>query len=679
MRLAFRPSALPFLLAALAACAGEAAPPAAPPPAAPPPAPAVPAAPAPVVDANPTERTPEQKARDDARAPLANAIMDAFPNALPRFSPDGKKLLFVSRRDGNREFYVADVASPAAPPVLVTHGTERASDAVFTRDGKSVLFLRDTGADENFRIYKVGLDGKDEVCLTPGAVSHRSLPFEPRGKHGTLIYSQHDVKSPANEVVVQPIGGEPKVVYTDPSPGGVIDVAPDGKRALVLRFLSYSDKILLELDLATAQLHRLYPAEGAQGAKGAKDKRVSINDAAYSADGRRVFVSSDEGGAAQTLLSIDAKTGAVGATYVQADPPSASIAQVVPSPRGDKLAIQLDMGDHAEARLLDPRTLKVTAKVDAPLGDLQLSGFREDGTKLGVTFDVPDKPADVYAVDAKTGHVEPLRSDPRAGLEKLEPLDVTLETVKGFDGLPIPVIVNLPHGAKGGGKRLPVLAEFHGGPASSSTIGWDVFARFYTALGYAYLQPNVRGSTGYGRAYEMADNREKRADWLKDLESVNAWIKAQPWADPARVVVTGGSYGGYTVLMALTRQPSLWRAGIEYAGVVNLFTFLQSTDQVIRSIFVEEFGDLDKDKALLDEFSPLRDKDKIVVPLYAYAGQNDPRVPRSESDQIVRALRERKVPVEYQVAANEGHSLDHRENRIEFLTRTARFLEDNLK
>jgi dipeptidyl aminopeptidase/acylaminoacyl peptidase len=141
----------------------------------------------------------------------------------------------------------------------------------------------------------------------------------------------------------------------------------------------------------------------------------------------------------------------------------------------------------------------------------------------------------------------------------------------------------------------------------------------------------------------------------------------------------GGSYGGYTVLMALTRQPTLWRAGVDIVGVANLFTFLQSTDQTIRSVFVEEFGDLDKDKDLLAKFSPLGQIGNIVAPLYVYAGQNDPRVPRSESDQVVQALRTRGVPVEYQVAANEGHSLDHKENRVEFFTRVARFLDDNVK
>jgi len=274
--------------------------------------------------------------------------------------------------------------------------------------------------------------------------------------------------------------------------------------------------------------------------------------------------------------------------------------------------------------------------------------------------------------------VEPLRDDKRTGLGALPAVSVAIETIKAFDELRIPLNVYLPKDLPAG-KKLPVIAEFHGGPASSSTLGWNLFARFLTSQGYALVEPNIRGSTGFGRAFEMADNREKRGDALKDVASVNAWIKAQPWADPERVVIFGGSYGGYLVLMGLTRQPALWRAGVDLVGVANLFTFLKSTDQSIRSLFVDEFGDLEKDQKLLDEYSPLREADKIVAPLFVYQGANDPRVPRPESDQVVRGLRARKIPVEYMVAMNEGHSIDRRETRVELLTRVARFLHDEMK
>jgi dipeptidyl aminopeptidase/acylaminoacyl peptidase len=656
------------------ACDNKAPPKAEPPKAEPPPAAKAVAATAPAeraaVAVNPSERTAEAKARDDARAPIANALLNAYTNSGPRLSPDRKKVLFTSRRDGNRELYLGDVANPSSQPIAITHGPERATFGAFTRDGKSILFLRDTGADENFRIYEVGLDGKNETCLTPGPVRHRSEPFEAKDAQGTLVYGQRDVKTRASEFVVQKLGGEPKVVYTDPGPASVADLAPDGKRALLVHESSQSDQIVYELELASGKTRRLYPPEG---------KTVTVNDISYSADGKHAYLAADDGAEGQFLYAIDVASAAITAQYRQMDPPTASVGRVAVSPHGDRLAITIDAGDHSEARILDAKTLEVTAKVTSPLGAILLSPFSDDGVKLPATITTADAPTDVFSIDAKTGAVEPLRKDARPGLDKLAPIESSVEQVKAFDGLSIPVIVYLPKGAKTSGKRLPVIVEFHGGPASSSSVGWDIFARFFCSLGYAFIEPNVRGSTGYGRAYEMADNREKRADWLKDLESINAWAKAQPWADASRIVAMGSSYGGYTVLMALTRQPALWRAGVDYVGIANLMTLLKSTDQLTRAVFVDEFGDLDKDKALLDEFSPLRDKAKITAPLYVYAGQNDPQVPRAEADQIVLALRERGIPVEYQVAANEGHSLDHQENRVELMTRVARFLEDNLK
>ena len=233
----------------------------------------------------------------------------------------------------------------------------------------------------------------------------------------------------------------------------------------------------------------------------------------------------------------------------------------------------------------------------------------------------------------------------------------------------------LPKGRSG---KLPVIVSYHGGPAGSSRIRWSALSAFFLAQGYAWVEPNVRGSTGFGRAYEEADNGPKRLEAFKDIETTGRWVASQPWADPRRVVVFGGSYGGYTVLIGLTRMPDLWRAGVDLFGVANVRTTLTTTMGLIREVFVLEFGDADKDAPFLESISPLNDVDKIVAPLFVYAGANDPRVPRSESDMIVRALREHRVPVEYMVAENEGHSLAHKENVVQFLARSGHFLEQHL-
>jgi dipeptidyl aminopeptidase/acylaminoacyl peptidase len=352
------------------------------------------------------------------------------------------------------------------------------------------------------------------------------------------------------------------------------------------------------------------------------------------------------------------------------------VLSATPSPTTDRIALGVTAGDHGEVRILDGRTLKLERAVKVPLGMVFVGQWRDDGKAFSIMISLADHPPDVYVVDAKTGDVKPLRDDKRPGLDGLAPIDVSIEHVKAFDGLSIPVNRYLPKGSEG--KKLPTIVVFHGGPSSSYQVRWSPFGRFFLSLGYAVVEPNVRGSSGFGRAYEQADDKEKRADWLKDVETMNAWTKAQAWCDPDSVVVFGGSYGGYTTLMALTRQPTLWRAGVDVFGVADLKQFMRTTDAMIRAFVIDEFGDPDKDGALLDQFSPMRDVDKIVAPLFVYAGANDPRVPLSESDTIVKALRTRGVPVEYMVAANEGHSLDRRETKIEFMARVARFVEDAL-
>ncbi len=228
------------------------------------------------------------------------------------------------------------------------------------------------------------------------------------------------------------------------------------------------------------------------------------------------------------------------------------------------------------------------------------------------------------------------------------------------------------------GKKLPVVVEIHGGPASSSVVRWNPQVGMLVARGFAVIQPNVRGSTGFGKQYEKADNGTKRMDAVKDLLAVNEWTRRQSWADPERIVAMGGSYGGYMTYMALGHQPEKWRAGVAMVGVVNLVTFLGTTTGAIRLAFREEFGELPKDEPFLKEVSPLTAVAKIKVPVFVYQGANDPRVPRSEQDQMVTALREAKIPVEYMVADDEGHSLSQRPNKLAFVSRSLRFLEQHL-
>jgi dipeptidyl aminopeptidase/acylaminoacyl peptidase len=328
-------------------------------------------------------------------------------------------------------------------------------------------------------------------------------------------------------------------------------------------------------------------------------------------------------------------------------------------------------------RILDAHTLRLRRSIELPLGDIKIGTFRGDGRVFSLMISLPTQPPDLFQVEVASGVLTPLRQDPRPGLTNLPPVEASVQFVRAFDGLQIPLNVYLPTHEPGA--KLPVIVIFHGGPAANAAVRWNASVRFFCALGYGVIEPNVRGSSGFGLAYQNADNRERRADWLRDIATVNEWARHQPWSEPDKIVALGGSYGGYTTLMALTRQPKAWRAGVDLVGPADLRQVMLTTEAAIRSLAVAEFGDVDKDAALLEQFSPMRDVDRIERPLFVYAGQNDPRVPRSESDTIVAALRRRGIAVEYMVAANEGHSLDKRETTIEFLTRVARFLEDALR
>jgi dipeptidyl aminopeptidase/acylaminoacyl peptidase len=364
---------------------------------------------------------------------------------------------------------------------------------------------------------------------------------------------------------------------------------------------------------------------------------------------------------------------------VEQRPATALIAALCPSPQGDRVALVVGAGDRIEMRMLDAATLRAMAAPKMPIGSGNIAtcskAFSADGKRLLTWWSTPQAPADVFAIDVGTGEVARVFDQPRNGLAGLPAIDTRVVEIKSFDGGRIPMLVHMPRDTRG---KVPVIVSYHGGPAGASTARWFPAIRFFTSLGYAYVEPNVRGSTGYGRAYEEGDNGRKRPEAFKDIESSARWVAAQPWADKDRLVVFGGSYGGYTTLIGLTRQADIWRAGVNLFGVADVRTLLKTTNGVIRDIFKLEFGELGKDDEFLASISPINDVKNIVDPLFVYAGANDPRVPRSESDMIVAAVRKKGVPVEYMVKDNEGHSLARNDSQVEFYSRAARFLEKHL-
>jgi len=461
--------------------------------------------------AAPTEPDARQRARDAEIAARAAPFVDAFSNSAAVLAPDGR-VAFVSTRDGLPQLYVGEVAHPAAAPRKLPLPAERALAPRLLPDGRTLLFLSDVGSDEKFHIFRIDLDGSGLADLTPAGELHRNRPVVAR-RSGAFVYGAHALDDPATRVLVQTLDAPPRELYRDPKVGSVVDVTPDGRRALFLRELSDTEQILFALDTASGALTRLFPPEG---------EVHKIGGAAFVGDGASVLAASEQRGRPLRVLRLDAATGAEQARYDEATAKTASIGDLAVAPAGDRAVLSLDAGDHSELRVLDPRDLRALAPPATPLGSIDLGELDADGRRLTLSIRSPEAPPDIAVLDVASGAITPLRAEPRPGLGT--PPRASITQTPAFDGRAIPLNLYLPTGATG---RLPTFVLVHGGPSGSAKIAWSATIGFWTAMGFAVVAPNIRGSTGFGIDYEQADNRERRGDAVRDIESVNRWARAR--------------------------------------------------------------------------------------------------------------------------------------------------------
>jgi dipeptidyl aminopeptidase/acylaminoacyl peptidase len=609
--------------------------------------------------------------RDAVLAKDATEIFQAFSNSEPRLTADGATVVFESNRDGLTQLYASDAKKTDSPAKRLVTLDERTGAFSITPDGKIVVFVSDKGAGENWSIFRVGVDGSGLAEITSGETMHRDPPIVVRDVEGMIAYSARPNKETAGRVYLQSMapGSKPKLVYTDSGASFLIDVTKDGKYGLMGRIQSLSDSTLLLVDFASGTSKPVWPTSGGP---------QYVSDAAFSPDDATIYLSTDGGAEEADVIALGRDDFKEKARYVEKKPTTARIEGLaVARKQGDCIGIYVDAGNHAELRLLDAKTLKSGPAVTMPLGSGYEIRMSDDGKSLLASWSTPDHPREIYAIDTKSGESHPLRKDPRPTVAKLPKLAASIKEMKSFDGTTVPVNLYLPEPLPKG-RKLPTIVSVHGGPASSYEIRWSILNRFFSSHGWAIVEPNVRGSTGFGRKYEQADDYKKRMDAVRDVEEVGKWASAQPWADVDKLVIVGGSYGGYMTLMGVTNHPKLWKAGVDLFGIYSWRTFMTTTSGIIHDVFQKEIGP-DGEGPFLDSISPAAKIDQVVAPLFVYAGANDPRVPRSESDAIVKNLRDRKIPVEYMVANNEGHSLDHQANITTFLARAQRFLETNLK
>ncbi len=583
----------------------------------------------------------------------------------PSFSHDGTQLQFISDITGIPQVFEID--KPGAWPEQLTFGQERVGTVQSSPVRPELVFGMDAGGNERQQLFYLGEDSTGVRPLTdqPEAI-HTFGAFSPEGSH--IAYTANRRHSAHFDVFVQAIpDGEPTPVLEAEGMRSVADWSPDGRTLLIGKAHSLLHHELFCLDLDTGTVTRLTPESAV----------ARFADAQWLPDGDGVVCLTDYEREFLAPATIDVASGQIKLleeTAWDAD-------HLALAPDGHRIAYTLNIDGYAELRLHDISSGERRQIDGLPPGivgaraDAQPLAFSPDGDRLALTFTGARYNPDVWLVTLDSGTPERATRSTRAGIPQDHLVEPELIRYSTFDDRSIPAFYFRPQADDG---QLPVVVYVHGGPESQFRPDFNPVIQYFCHRGYGVLATNVRGSTGYGTSFSHLDDVEARMDSVADLQYAVEWLKRTGGADPDRIAVMGGSYGGFMVLAAITTYPDLWAAAVDIVGIANFVTFLENTGPWRRHLREAEYGSLEHDRELLAEISPIHKVDRIAAPLMVIHGANDPRVPVGEAEQIVDQLQSRHHPVEYLRYEDEGHGIVKLANRLDAYPRVAAFLDRHL-
>ena len=569
------------------------------------------------------------------------------------WSPDGDRLAFLTEITGVPQVWeVSSEAHGPSWPEQLTFYEERVSSAEYSPIQNRLLFGMDSGGNERTQLFL--LEGGEVTDLTraPDAI-HYSGGFSPDGER--VAYTATRRNGTDFDVFAQELDGEPETVWEVPGYHTVSDWAPDGSALIVSRHHSNLNNDLYRLNLVNGEATLLTPHEG--------DARFS--GARVTPDGRSVYLATDRDGDFMRLARLDLST--LELTYLT--PNDWDVEEVELSRDGRYLQASRNVEGYSHLVLFSGEGRRMP-DVRVPEGVVGGFEFAPDSGRLAFTLVGPTLNPDVWVLDLPEGEPRPATRSSTAGIPRSSFRQPRPFRYPSFDGREIPALLYEPEG-----ENAPVIVNVHGGPESQSRPTFAPVTQYLLHRGYAVLFPNVRGSTGYGKAYTHLDDVELRMDSVRDLAHAAHWLRGR---GHKRVAVMGGSYGGFMVLAALTEYPELWSAGVDIVGIANLVTFLENTGSYRRGLREPEYGSLERDRQFLESISPIHKAGNIRAPLMVIHGKNDPRVPVGEAEQIVERVRKNGGTVEYLLYEDEGHGLAKLANRLDAYPKIAAFLDEHL-
>jgi dipeptidyl aminopeptidase/acylaminoacyl peptidase len=587
------------------------------------------------------------------------------------WSPDGKSVAFISNLSGRNNLWL--VPAEGGWPTQLTVSNERQASPTWSPDGKWIAYMSDYDGDEQWDIFLVSpKTGQVKNLTNTREISEESPTWSHDGRF--LAYIVKPKTSSVYEIdVYDTVLRDVKHLTTDTAKDRM-NVAPiwsaDDKFIVYTQEQSKgTDSNIFLVDIATSQSTLLTPHDG--------ERTYSAND--ISPDGNHVLITSNAGNGYDNvgLLTIASKK----IRWLTQDKWEISGERF--SPDGKFLTYTANIDGNTDIYLYDIAAGKAR-ELGLPKGVNQVAGnpspFTSDGSRMLFSHTGPTAPGDlcVYTFSDKPSQPNISRQITNSlvgGVRAEEMVEPYLVHYPSKDGKwTISAFVYIPYNLPRNAQH-PAIVYVHGGPTAQTMNNFNRFIQYMANQGYLVIAPNYRGSTGYGKEFQQANLFDMGGGDLQDVLAAADWIQQTGYVDPKKLILMGGSYGGYMTMMGVTKAPEVWAAGIPIVPFVNWFTEIQNEDPVLQQSDLATMGDLEKNKALYEDRSPINFVDRIKAPLYLLAGGNDPRCPKEEAQQVVDAVKKRGGVVEYKVYENEGHGFAKVENQIDAYKRVAEFLK----
>jgi len=602
----------------------------------------------------------------DTAARSAAAIapyMDIEAVIRPIVSFDGQCLVHLSDASGTQQIWERD--ADGGNPRQRTRMDEPVGIAAFSPCSRDMVFSTDCGGDERHQLWLLRDGATDPVALTRDpATVHAWGCWSSDGTR--IAYSANARDKSCMDVYVMELATRTATcVHTGKGYCDVLAFFPCG-RALLVRDWSGGphDQALRRLDLDTGDMQDLLPHQG----------KAEYRAARMCRDGSGFHVLSDQDNDHFRIGFVPASGGAV-QWLIQADDRSIDAMAI----HADRQRIAYCINEAGWSRLM---IRDLSTGVDRPIeglppGVASSLAWMPDGGDLIFPFEGARTPPSLYMAQAESGQARLLVAARTGPLQPAAFVEPDLLHVPSFDGLPIPCFIYKPDSAAPAA-GYPVVVIVHGGPAMAWTAGFRADVQYLAAHGIMVVAPNVRGSSGYGRRYHERDDREHRMDSVEDLHQVRQWLQQHPQADAQRIAVFGRSYGGFMVLASLVDHPESWKLGVDFYGIANFHTLLQTTGPWRRDLRAAEYGDPDADADLLTRISPIHQIHRLSAPLMIVQGLDDPRVTPGESEMLYSVARGLGKTARYLRIPHEGHGFARRSNRHEVFGAFAHFLDTYL-